>query len=85
MIYEPTPRETELALKACEIMDLQVAGVDIIPSRRGPLVNEVNVSPEFGIEKVTSVNVARAIAELAIRKAGEKFVLLETIDEQKAA
>ncbi|MEI6755857.1 MAG: RimK family alpha-L-glutamate ligase [bacterium] len=85
MIYEPTPRETELALKACEIMDLQVAGVDIIPSRRGPLVNEVNVSPEFGIEKVTSVNVARAIAELAIRKAGEKVVLLETIDEQKAA
>ena len=83
-IYEPTPRETELALKSCEILDLQVAGVDIIPSQRGPLVNEVNVSPEFGIEKVTEVNVARAIAELAVRKASEKIVPLE-IEEEKAA
>jgi glutathione synthase/RimK-type ligase-like ATP-grasp enzyme len=36
-------------------------------------VNEVNVGPEFGIEKVTEVNVARAIAELTIRKAVEKL------------
>jgi len=85
IIYEPTPRETELALKACEILDLQVAGVDIIPSQRGPLVNEVNASPEFGIEEVTSINVARAIAELAIRKASEKIAPLEAIEEQKAA
>jgi ribosomal protein S6--L-glutamate ligase len=67
--YEPTPREIEIGIKACEAVGLHVAGVDLIPSKRGPLVNEVNVSPEFGIEKVTGVNVARVMAEMAIRGA----------------
>jgi len=65
--YEPTPREAELAIKSCEVLGVSVGGVDIIPSKRGPLVNEVNVSPEFGIEKVTGVNVARSIVSLAIK------------------
>lgn len=73
--YEPTPREVDIALKACEILRLPVAGVDEIPSRRGPLVNEVNVSPEFGIEKVTGINIARVIAELAIANASEHLDL----------
>jgi ribosomal protein S6--L-glutamate ligase len=39
-------------------MGLQICGVDMMRSNRGPLVLEVNSSPGFGIEKVTSHNVA---------------------------
>ena len=32
-------------------MGLQICGVDMVRSARGPLILEVNVSPGFGIEK----------------------------------
>jgi ribosomal protein S6--L-glutamate ligase len=68
--YEPTPREAELALRACAVLNLDVGGVDIISSSRGSVVNEVNVSPEFGgIEAFTEADVARHIAELAMTHA----------------
>lgn len=70
--YDPTPRERELAERSAQAIGLSVGGIDIMPSTRGPLVSEVNVSPEFGIEVVTGVNVARAIAELAVRKGLER-------------
>jgi ribosomal protein S6--L-glutamate ligase len=82
--YEPTSREKELAAKACEALGVTVGGVDILQSDRGPLVNEVNVSPEFGIEAVTGVNVARAIAELAVHNSIKEIILprskIETIE-----
>ena len=43
-------------------MGLGVCGVDMIPSKRGPLVMEVNSSPGLeGIEKATGVNIAGKI------------------------
>ena len=71
--YEPTQRETEIALKAADVIGLTVAGVDIMSSSRGPLVTELNVSPEFGIEAITQVNVARAIVNLAIKNTFENM------------
>lgn len=68
-IYDPTPREKELAIKATETIGLQVAGVDIMPSKRGPLVIEVNPNLELGIEEISKVNIAREIVNLAIRNA----------------
>lgn len=70
--YDLTDREAEYAIRAAGAVGLSVAGVDMIPSHRGSLVNEVNVSPEFGIEKVTGINVAQVIARLAIDKALER-------------
>ena len=68
--YEPTPREAELALRACAVLNLDVGGVDIISSSRGSVANEVNVSPEFGgIEAFTEADIARHIAELAMQHA----------------
>jgi ribosomal protein S6--L-glutamate ligase len=56
--------ETETALRAAQVMGLQVAGVDLLRSRRGPLVLEVNSSPGLeGIEGATGVDVAGAIVE----------------------
>ncbi len=56
--------ECEAALKAAEIVGLDVAGVDLIRGTRGPLVLEVNSSPGLeGIERSTSLDVAGMIIE----------------------
>lgn len=57
-----TPLERRTAIKAAQTMGLNVAGVDILRSSRGPLVMEVNSSPGLkGIEESTGVNVAAKI------------------------
>jgi ribosomal protein S6--L-glutamate ligase len=55
--------ERKIAQKAARAMGLSICGVDIIRSKRGPLVLEVNASPGFTIEKVTGHNVAGKIIE----------------------
>jgi ribosomal protein S6--L-glutamate ligase len=58
-----TEEERKMALKAAKAMGLSIAGVDMMRSKRGPLVLEVNASPGFGVEKVTGRDVAGAIIE----------------------
>ncbi len=58
-----TEEERKMAVKAAKAMGLNIAGVDMMRSKRGPLVLEVNASPGFGIEKVTSRDVAGEIIE----------------------
>jgi ribosomal protein S6--L-glutamate ligase len=54
--------EKSTALKAARSMGLNVAGVDMLRAANGPVVMEVNSSPGLeGIEKTTSVDVAKAI------------------------
>lgn len=58
------PDERKLAVKAAQVMGLDVAGVDIIRSNHGPLVLEVNSSPGLeGIEAATGKDIADAIIE----------------------
>jgi ribosomal protein S6--L-glutamate ligase len=57
-----THKERDMALRAAEIIGLNVAGVDIIRSAQGPLVLEVNSSPGLeGIEAATKKNIAGEI------------------------
>ena len=58
-----TEEERKMAIKAAKAMGLSVAGVDMMRSKRGPLVLEVNASPGFGVEKVTGRDVAGAVIE----------------------
>ena len=58
-----TEEERKMAIKAARAMGLNIAGVDMMRSNRGPLVLEVNASPGFGIEKVTGRDVATPIIE----------------------
>lgn len=59
-----TPAERATAVKAAQIMGLNVAGVDILRSARGPMVMEVNSSPGLeGIENASRKNVAGAIVK----------------------
>jgi ribosomal protein S6--L-glutamate ligase len=59
-----TEAEKRTALRAAKVLGLAVAGVDMLRSRSGPLVLEVNSSPGLeGIEGATGVDVAGAIIE----------------------
>lgn len=58
-----TDEEKKTAQKAAKAMGLSICGVDLIRSKRGPLVLEVNASPGFAIEQVTGRNVAGKIID----------------------
>ena len=66
---ELTKTERELALSVTRLFELEVAGVDLIRSDRGPLVLEVNANPGFKeLERVTGVDVADAIISYAAKR-----------------
>jgi ribosomal protein S6--L-glutamate ligase len=57
-----TPEERSTAVRASNIMGLNMAGVDLLRSNHGPVVMEVNSSPGLeGIENATGKDVADMI------------------------
>ena len=65
-----TPEERRVAVKAAQTLGLNVAGVDILRSQRGPLVMEVNASPGLeGIEKTSGCDVAQLIIQFIEKRA----------------
>ncbi|NNJ70745.1 MAG: RimK family alpha-L-glutamate ligase, partial [Kiritimatiellales bacterium] len=59
-----TPEERSTAVRAANIMGLNVAGVDLLRSNHGPVVMEVNSSPGLeGIEKATEKDIAGQVIE----------------------
>jgi ribosomal protein S6--L-glutamate ligase len=65
-----TPEERSTAVRAAKIIGLNVAGVDILRSKHGPLVMEVNSSPGLeGIEAATGKDIAGQIIALIERNA----------------
>ena len=68
----PTPEEERVAIQACEVLGLKIAGVDLLQSDRGPLVLEVNSSPGLeGIETITQIDVASKIIDF-VEQAADK-------------
>ena len=61
---QATDAERETAVRAAAVLGLGIAGVDLIRSRRGPLVLEVNASPGLeGIEEASAVDIAGRIID----------------------
>ncbi|MEJ2688119.1 MAG: 30S ribosomal protein S6--L-glutamate ligase [Gammaproteobacteria bacterium] len=59
-----TPEERSTAVRAAQVVGLNVAGVDILRSNHGPVVMEVNSSPGLeGIEGATGKDVAAMIIQ----------------------
>lgn len=59
-----TPEERSTAVRAARFMGLNVAGVDLLRSHRGPLVMEVNSTPGLqGIETATGKDIAARIIQ----------------------
>ena len=65
-----TPEERTIATRAAKEMALRVSGVDLLRSKNGPVVIEVNSSPGLrGIEAISEVDIAEKISEYVERKA----------------
>jgi ribosomal protein S6--L-glutamate ligase len=63
-VVKITPEERKIAVRAASAIGLNVAGVDILRSKHGPLIMEVNSSPGLeGIEKYTRKDMATSIME----------------------
>lgn len=66
-------KEKSVAERAAAALGLSVAGVDMLPSSRGPLVLEVNSSPGLeGIERATGINIADSIIQYIERNQPKK-------------
>lgn len=64
---ELSPEEKKMAVKAAKTLGLQIAGVDILRSKRGPLVMEVNSNAGFkGLSQTTQVDIAAEIVKFAV-------------------
>lgn len=68
-VVKLTRTERETAIAAARAMGLTVAGVDMLPSARGPLILEVNSSPGLeGIEQATGKDIAGEIIKYLERQ-----------------
>lgn len=64
------PQFAATAIHAAEVLGLNIAGVDMIASREGPMVLEVNSSPGLeGVETATGIDVAGAMIDFVIENA----------------
>lgn len=62
-----TKEYEDMAIKSAQLLDLEMAGVDIISTKNGPAVLEVNANPGFEeLEVATGIDVAKAIVERAV-------------------
>lgn len=67
-LVQLSAEEKATAMKAVKKLGLAIAGVDMLQSKRGPLVMEVNSSPGLeGIEGATGVDIAGKIIEYVER------------------
>ena len=63
-VIKITPEERSTATRAAKIMWLNVCGVDLLRSKHGPVVMEINSSPGLeGIETATKIDVAKEIIQ----------------------
>ncbi len=52
-----------LAIRSAEAIGAEICGIDIVESRKGPVVLEVNICPGMKISQVTGIDVEKRIAE----------------------
>lgn len=68
---ELTKEEKEVSLKAAEAMGLNMAGVDLMRTKNGPVIIEINSAQDFTgphlIEEVCGVDLAGMMIELAVK------------------
>jgi len=77
-IFKLSAQENDLVIRSTQVMGLDMAGVDLLQSTRGPLLMEVNASPGLeGIETTTGIDVAGKL----IKHLERRFALRR---EQKA-
>ncbi|MGB5685011.1 MAG: 30S ribosomal protein S6--L-glutamate ligase [Candidatus Electrothrix sp.] len=82
-VVKITPAERKLATTAAKILGLRFAGVDIIRSKNGPLLLEVNSSPGLeGIESATGKDIAGMMIASIEKRLGWKRELATAQDRR---
>lgn len=82
-VIELSVGEKDAALRAAKALGLDIAGVDMLQSERGPLILEVNSSPGLeGIEQATGVNIAGEIVKFIEERVEKKINKKNNKDEQ---
>jgi ribosomal protein S6--L-glutamate ligase len=72
-ILKLSKAQKSIAVKAAKAMGLAIAGVDMLESKNGPMVLEVNSSPGLeGIENATGIDIAGKIIEYIERSVKKK-------------
>lgn len=70
--FEPDEITRRIAVKTAQVVGADICAVDLLPSAKGPLVIEVNLSPGLqGITKATETNVADKLAKFLYQKTQE--------------
>ncbi|HDS30955.1 MAG TPA: RimK family alpha-L-glutamate ligase [Firmicutes bacterium] len=68
--------DMKLAMKAAKSIGLNIAGVDWIVTRDGPLVLEVNATPGFqGFESATGMDIAGEMIDFALHYQEQSFLI----------
>jgi ribosomal protein S6--L-glutamate ligase len=65
--HQTTEQETAVALAAIRAVGLDFGGVDIVPTKDGPVVIEVNARPGHKIAEITDTKTKDAIADEVAR------------------
>ena len=80
-VHKLSRQEKHAAITAARKLGLSVAGVDMLPSARGPLIIEVNSSPGLeGIEGATRVDVAGKIIQFLEENVGKNKIQKDKIN-----
>ena len=81
------PYRRGVAVAATRVMGLEVAGVDMLETREGPKILEINSSPGLeGIERASGIDVAVAIivhAERFLARRGKRRKKQMTLDDER--
>ncbi len=68
-----TEEYKRIAIDAAAALQLDIAGVDLLQTKNGPVILEVNPSPGFeGLQLVTGIDIAEAMIECAVGLAGNR-------------
>jgi ribosomal protein S6--L-glutamate ligase len=63
-----TKEEEKISLAAAKALNLGLAGVDILRSKHGPVIMEVNCNPGIeGISKISGINIAEEIVKYSVK------------------
>ncbi len=75
-VADLTDDEKKIALRASQVLGLDIAGIDILRTKSGPKIIEVNSNPGLeGISKASGINVAAKIVDFIehrVEKYGQK-------------
>ena len=72
--FEPDDRARELAIKTAEVLNIQVAGIDLLFTDDGYTICEANTFPGFkGLEQASGVNVPKTIFDSMRQRLDEEY------------